>query len=906
MRSYKRLLARDGCFGSVQGSGWGGEGRERKNEKHSPSTLPPQHHRPPRDLAAVFATLGNLSVTEVRLEAEEDMGKYNHLVRYYEDLGFKQLEGSKVRYVHHCDQVYRKIPMIRQVSARAQPRSRRSPRLVDNGGWFLVVRLQTKAGSFVRSTADGDVVSPGALNNASATTTTTTTTAAAHAADGDTDEDGKNAGDCFMGHGRSCSGSGVESGSGALAAAAAAGGEAGLATGEAATGWGSCGGGGGCAAPTERGLAATAAAPTISDGAVEGWSGGEGGMESGGSSSGGSGGLSTNALGGGGAAAIGCGAGGGGDAVGGGGGVSQGQGSRYKGGGGAAAAVAGRRGGSGLGRESESGERRGQKDDSDSIRGESKSKGRRGRGTDHLWTLMVHEVRGIVCFESAYGKYLCVEPDGKVVADRSWDNSWEQFRLERFADVPAAPDDGHDPRGVNNEGASSTASSTCESGRGGSNGVGDSLGREGFREGREQGSGVESSAEAFEGDQRTETSVPQLSSSGAATSWERGGVSPPPGGRGSDGGGVPKTRDRFALRTYHGQYLSIDAEFGTVSASAQPVLWTTDEKNAICQCEGAVPWAAPPPASRRQASKTLALQAHWRSMRQVQSVSFVTAVRDKYMSSFGRRGTFSIKDALDLLDRHHDPLQSGRVSKLSLAGLMVLTAEDIREEGLPDWMQVNKIRMSASSWGAIGLVHGVGRILHFLGEDTVGAAGACGGGVGAAGDSSAAAGVTPTERECALGEYSWVVGAPFPDGITCPSYNDDNDDALDERYGAGGGKPTGMYREGSGLENVLLCFTGPEYMHMVLRNHGAASIPPRGLAMLRLYPLEPWHARDGYAELESAADKETKKAVRQFDAIRRSTLHSVTVQRREANLERAWHNHLSDLVDKFFPGDLAW
>lgn len=48
-------------------------------------------------------------MTEVRLEAEEDMCKYNHLVRYYEDLGFRQLEGSKVHYVHHCDQVYRKV-----------------------------------------------------------------------------------------------------------------------------------------------------------------------------------------------------------------------------------------------------------------------------------------------------------------------------------------------------------------------------------------------------------------------------------------------------------------------------------------------------------------------------------------------------------------------------------------------------------------------------------------------------------------------------------------------------------------------------------------------------------------------------------------------------------------------------
>lgn len=57
----------------------------------------------------VFATLGNLSVTEVRLEAEEDMCKYNRLVKYYEDLGFRQLEGSKVHYVHHCDQIYRKV-----------------------------------------------------------------------------------------------------------------------------------------------------------------------------------------------------------------------------------------------------------------------------------------------------------------------------------------------------------------------------------------------------------------------------------------------------------------------------------------------------------------------------------------------------------------------------------------------------------------------------------------------------------------------------------------------------------------------------------------------------------------------------------------------------------------------------
>ena len=36
----------------------------------------------------------------------------------------------------------------------------------------------------------------------------------------------------------------------------------------------------------------------------------------------------------------------------------------------------------------------------------------------------------MVCIESAHGRFLCAEPDGKVVADRRWDDSWEHFRVE--------------------------------------------------------------------------------------------------------------------------------------------------------------------------------------------------------------------------------------------------------------------------------------------------------------------------------------------------------------------------------------------------------------------------------------------------------------------------------------------
>lgn len=60
----------------------------------------------------VFAMLGRLSVSEIRLDAEEDMEKYNRLVRYYESLGFRRVENSKVSYLYNQDQIFRKVRAV--------------------------------------------------------------------------------------------------------------------------------------------------------------------------------------------------------------------------------------------------------------------------------------------------------------------------------------------------------------------------------------------------------------------------------------------------------------------------------------------------------------------------------------------------------------------------------------------------------------------------------------------------------------------------------------------------------------------------------------------------------------------------------------------------------------------------
>ncbi|CAN0181475.1 unnamed protein product, partial [Discosporangium mesarthrocarpum] len=102
----------------------------------------------------VFATLGSLSVPEIRLEAEEDTSRHNRLVVYYESLGFRRREGARVVYLNHYDQVFRKVPMKRRLPESQDPSSKYT-RLVQHHCSFRLVRLQTRTGSFLRSTAEG-------------------------------------------------------------------------------------------------------------------------------------------------------------------------------------------------------------------------------------------------------------------------------------------------------------------------------------------------------------------------------------------------------------------------------------------------------------------------------------------------------------------------------------------------------------------------------------------------------------------------------------------------------------------------------------------------------------------------------------------------------------------------------
>ena len=69
------------------------------------------------------------------------------------------------------------------------------------------------------------------------------------------------------------------------------------------------------------------------------------------------------------------------------------------------------------------------------------------------------------------------------------------------------------------------------------------------------------------------------------------------------------------------------------------------------------------------------------------------------------------------------------------------------------------------------------------------------------------------------------------------------------------------------LKQVIMVWTGPEYMyHMLQHNH--IQIPEDGLAMLRFFTLDEWHAaHNGYPQLTNQDDRDAQSFIGKFAAL---------------------------------------
>lgn len=180
------------------------------------------------------------------------------------------------------------------------------------------------------------------------------------------------------------------------------------------------------------------------------------------------------------------------------------------------------------------------------------------------------------------------------------------------------------------------------------------------------------------------------------------------------------------------------------------------------------------------------------------------------------------------------------------------TAEKIRSDGHPDWMQL------------IGLIHDAGKMLCFY-----------------------------DEPQWAVGGDTFPVGCAFSDKIVFNEYFAANPDASDPRYNS----ELGMYEEGCGFDNVLMSWGHDEYIYQVVRE---SAIPPAGLAMLRYHSFYPWRREGAYDRLANEHDRLMLPAVRRFNGY---DLYSKSDGVPDVGELRP---HYEGLIAKYLPATVRW
>lgn len=217
-----------------------------------------------------------------------------------------------------------------------------------------------------------------------------------------------------------------------------------------------------------------------------------------------------------------------------------------------------------------------------------------------------------------------------------------------------------------------------------------------------------------------------------------------------------------------------------------------------------------------------------------QTLSYNLAMRKEYTEK--TRARMGIWDAMEMLNTLVD--ESDPDTSVGQIEHLLQTAEAIRRDGKPDWMQLT------------GLIHDLGKLLCFFGAD---------GQWDVVGD-------------------TFVVGCKFSDKIIYPDTFKENPDYNDEKLQT----ENGIYEAGCGLDNVLLSWGHDEYLYHVVKNQSSRkpppfrhpcllsqltshSVPKEALSMIRYHSFYPWHREGAYRHLMGPGDEEQLRAVKAFN-----------------------------------------
>ncbi|KAF8878471.1 inositol oxygenase [Gymnopilus junonius] len=244
------------------------------------------------------------------------------------------------------------------------------------------------------------------------------------------------------------------------------------------------------------------------------------------------------------------------------------------------------------------------------------------------------------------------------------------------------------------------------------------------------------------------------------------------------------------------------------------------------------------------------VKTFYKEQHEKQTVAFNIKARVDFKSR--RRARMSVWEAIEMLNTLID--DSDPDTSLSQIEHLLQTAEAIRRDGKPEWMQLT------------GLLHDLGKLLLLFGS----------------------------EGQWDVVGDTFVVGCKFSDKIIYPDTFKNNPDSYDAIYST----EYGIYKPHCGLDNVMLSWGHDEYLYHVLKDQ--STLPAEALAMIRYHSFYPWHREGAYKHLMNEKDVEILEAVKAFNPY---DLYSKSDEPCNAEELKLYYQ---GLISKYFPSAIDW
>lgn len=244
------------------------------------------------------------------------------------------------------------------------------------------------------------------------------------------------------------------------------------------------------------------------------------------------------------------------------------------------------------------------------------------------------------------------------------------------------------------------------------------------------------------------------------------------------------------------------------------------------------------------------VKAFYKEQHEKQTVAYNIKARVDFKSR--KRARMGVWEAIEMLNTLVD--DSDPDTSMSQIDHLLQTAEAIRRDGKPDWMQLT------------GLMHDLGKLLLLFNS----------------------------EGQWDVVGDTFVVGCQFSDKNIYPDTFTNNPDYHDAIYSS----EYGIYKPHCGLENVMLSWGHDEYLYHVLKDQ--SSLPAEALAMIRYHSFYPWHREGAYMHLTNEHDALSLAAVKAFNPY---DLYSKTDEPCDVEKLRPYYQNL---IAQYCPPLLDW